>query len=493
MTRIGFAEFLWMWNQCQGMTTPALHRRMARWLNHRWRRGDHQLLLMAFRSSGKSTLVGLFCAWVLAQNPDLRILVLAADQALAVKMVRNVKRILERHPLTGELKPRDKDQWAADRFTVERPTELRDPSMLARGISANITGSRADIVICDDVEVPNTCDTPAKRTELRDKLSELDYVLTPGGTQLFVGTPHSFYTIYAAATRKEAGEERSFLDGFHRLELPLLDGRGRSRWPERYDMEAVRALRLRHGPNKFSSQMLLQPVNYQGGRLDPDLLCPYDAKFEYREAQGEAILSCQGRRVVSATAWWDPAFAAGQGGDRSVLACVFVDEDGRYLLHDILYLTAEVNGAEDAARQQCRQVARFLKRHLLPAVTVEINGIGRFLPSLLRTILGEEGVAAAVIEVASTRPKDLRILEAFDSVLAARSLHIHARVAASPFLIEFREWRPGVSGASDDGLDAVAGCLAAEPIRLPRRTQSGLRPRWRGAATTIHADTDFTP
>ena len=90
MPRIGFAEFLWMWNECQGMGTPAIHRRMARWLNHRWHKGDRRLVLQAFRSSGKSTIVGLFCAWILQLQPDARILVLAADQALAVKMVRNV-------------------------------------------------------------------------------------------------------------------------------------------------------------------------------------------------------------------------------------------------------------------------------------------------------------------------------------------------------------------------------------------------------------------
>ena len=54
---------------------------------------------MAFRGCGKSTLVGLFCAWRLLRAPDTRILVLAADQALAVKMVAQVRRILERHPL----------------------------------------------------------------------------------------------------------------------------------------------------------------------------------------------------------------------------------------------------------------------------------------------------------------------------------------------------------------------------------------------------------
>ena len=90
----GLAEFVWIWNTRQGQTTPCLHLRIARWLAARWQEGERELLLLAFRSSGKSTLVGLFCAWQLSCNPNLRILVLAGDFALAKKMVRNVKRII---------------------------------------------------------------------------------------------------------------------------------------------------------------------------------------------------------------------------------------------------------------------------------------------------------------------------------------------------------------------------------------------------------------
>lgn len=192
MTEPEFEDFLEAWNRDQGLTTPPVHRRIAAWLAARWRAGDRHLLLMAFRNCGKSTLVGLFAAWLLARDPDLRILVLAADLALAKKMVRTVKRIVERHPATRGLKPARADQWAAEQFSVNRTRELRDPSMLARGITANITGSRADVVICDDVEVPKTCDTAAKRADLRERLGEIDYVLVPGGLQLYVGTPHSY-------------------------------------------------------------------------------------------------------------------------------------------------------------------------------------------------------------------------------------------------------------------------------------------------------------
>ena len=100
MKPVDFDVFVTIWNQHQGLETPGLHVTIARWLTERWRAGDRELLMLAFRNAGKSTLVGLFSAWLLANNANLRILVLAADFGLARKMVRNVKRIIERHPLT---------------------------------------------------------------------------------------------------------------------------------------------------------------------------------------------------------------------------------------------------------------------------------------------------------------------------------------------------------------------------------------------------------
>ena len=495
---VTFLEFVVVWNAAQGLGTPKLHKAMATWLEARRAAGDTRLLLLAFRASGKSTLIGLFCAWLLLCDPDLRILVLAAESDLAAKMVRNVRRILERHPFTPHLKPRRLEQWAADRFTIERARELRDPSVLARGIGANMTGSRADIVICDDVEVPNTCDTAAKRADLRERLAEIDYVLVPGGTQLYAGTPHCYDTLYADAAqagaaqadraRAETDGARPFLDGFVRLAMPLLDDEGASAWPERFDMAAVAALRRRHGPAKFRSQMLLIPELPAGGRLDPDLLCRYDDDLGHAHRNGLVELSLQGRVLVSATCWWDPAFGA-QGGDRSVVAVVYTDTEGRYWLHRLRYLATEPCDGETHAALQCRQVAALAAESLVPAITIETNGVGRFLPSLLRQELAAAGVGCAVVETASRTPKALRIAAAFDAVLAARNLYAHAQIWATPFATEMREWRPeGAERAgSDDGLDAVAGCLLAEPVRL-RRLPPAPRPPWRHAATLVADD-----
>lgn len=281
MKTISFFAFVYLWFRFQGLPLPRHQRRMARWLASLWAAEDNrQGLLMAFRNSGKSTLVGLFCAWMLYARPSTRILVIAADYALAKKMVRNVKRIIEQHYLTKGLKPERLDQWAADQFTVNRDLELRDPSMLAKGIGANITGLRADVIICDDVEVPKNCDTPLKREELRRRLDELDYVLTPGGLQLYVGTPHTFNTIYAVSEDSAKPESRPYLLNFRSLCLPLLNKKGQSAWPERFSLEKIASVRIRSGENKFRSQMLLEAVNVRDSRLDASRLVPYNGSLE---------------------------------------------------------------------------------------------------------------------------------------------------------------------------------------------------------------------
>lgn len=475
MAEPGFLEFAWVWNRRHNHDTPAVHRRIARWLESRQSAGDRRLLLMAFRGCGKSTMVGLWCAWLLARRPETRILVLAADAPLAVKMVATVRRIVERHPLCRHLLPDGAEAWASDRFTVAREGALRDPSMLAQGIGGNVTGSRAEVIVCDDVEVAGNCDTPGKRAELRERLAETEFILTPGGTILFVGTPHCEDSLY-----RNPRDEGAFLKGYRRLVVPVMNAAGHGAWPERFPREAIAALRDRVGPLQFQRQMMLQPVAASAVRLDPAALVRYVGEPDYREAQGRGTLTLLGRRLVSGSAFWDPAYGRPGTGDASVLACTYADAEGHAFLHRLAYLTHDPDAAEDPATQQCVAVAAILGELLLPAVRVETNGLGKFLPALLRRELANAGVACTVIEHASTRAKQDRILAALEPALAARRLSAHESVFRTPFPGEMAEWRPGAAGARDDALDAVAGCLLAEPVRLVRGTSPRARPSWRG-------------
>jgi hypothetical protein len=484
----GFELFLSVWNMQQQMGTPRIHRDIAHWLSHHPHHARKRFVLQAFRGCGKSTLVGLYAAWRLMHNPDMRILVLAADQTLATKMVRMVRKVIEKHPLTQSLRPLKMEQWAADRITVQRPTVSRDPSILAAGIKSNITGMRADLIIADDVEVPKTSDTADKRSVLRQHLKELDFILTPQGEILYIGTPHAEDSIYT-----------SFCSSYIHLTIPLCDTRGRSVWPERFPNTRIDHIREQVGPLHFASQMMLQPVALSNVRLDPQLLRAYDAPLTLREGGGESVLSIGETRMVSCACWWDPSLGK-EKGDRSVIACVYTDSNGHYWLHGLHSIFPDPHLPEDPATQQAKQVLAFLRQHHALHVHIEINGLGQFLPALLTQIFQAAHYPARIIPVTAKQNKTKRIIQTLDPVLAARALHVHQSVLDHGFADDMRQFQPHHTHNRDDTLDAVCGALTAQAVRLPRLIHNAApssaatpQPAWQPTARLYHADSgDFS-
>lgn len=433
--------FIGLWNTQQNLLTPKIHLKIAAWLSRQSRNIQKRLLLMAFRGCGKSTLVGLFCAWLLCHNPDLRILIIAADESLAENMLQHIRTIIETHPIARNLLPAKKQIWSADRVLVQRLSKNRDPSIRAAGIHSNITGARADIIICDDVEVPNTCDSKTKRDKLRQALHELDFILVPDGMILYIGTPHSEESIY---------KKDGFLATYTRLEIPLTP----QSWPERFTQETIDTIAQHVGHRVFSAQMLLQAVSPHDAQLNPDMIGVYNHDIT------AAHISC----------YWDPAFGH-KNGDHSVIALVLFDEQDHAHIHDILYITLDEQSPIDAATQQCRAVIGFLQRHNIRHLRIESNGIGQFLPGLLRKELRIENYRCGTEIIHNSMNKNKRILHAFEARLAARAISMHERVSKTEFAHEMRLWQADTNHNQDDALDAVAGALIRHTPRFTYKTQ----------------------
>ena len=110
---------------------------------------------------------------------------------------------------------------------------------------------------------------------------------------------------------------------------------------------------------------------------------------------GGRQLSLLGHRLLSGGGFWDPAYGRPGSGDASVLAATYADGEGNHYLHRLSYLTHDPDSPTDPATQQCHAVAGLARELLLPAIRVETNGLGRFLPALLRRALAEAGAPAA--------------------------------------------------------------------------------------------------
>ncbi len=483
-----FFDFVAIWNKTQGVHTPQVHKKIVQFLQSIWENGTTKAVLMAFRGCGKSTMVGLFCSWILYRNPNVRILVLSAESDLATRMVRTVKRIIERHPYTLDLKPKRAEQWAGNCFTIDRPQELRDASMTAEGIIGNITGMRADVVICDDVEVPNTANTAGKRENLRTRLGEVDYILVPDGMQLYVGTPHTEHSIYSTVYM---GDIPPFLYGFKRLEIPILDATGKSVWADRFSEHDIHILRTRHGEQKFNAQMLLQCVNLHAGRLNTARIQAYSGDMEVRYVNTAPEVHIHGEKMLSACCVWDPAYGV-EGGDDSIIAVVFVSQSGAYFVHDIQKLQTCDTPHTDPAHSQCNGAAACIRKYMLSRIYIESNGVGKFLPSLLQSVLAKQQIRCAVRDFHSKSNKNTRIMEALQVVLDAGYLWVHDKVITQGFISQMQDFNPLEKGNKDDMLDAVARCIEFEPTRL-KTTHIPMPPKkdWQGHTQT-EANKDFS-
>ena len=159
--------------------------------------GDNRrFILQAFRGIGKSFITCAFVVWKLWNNPDLKFMIVSASKERADANSIFIKRIIDLMPQLQELKPKQGQRDAVISFDVGPAKPDHSPSVKSVGITGQLTGSRADIMIADDVEVPNNSATQAARDRLSELVKEFDAILKPGGTIIYLGTPQNEMTLY---------------------------------------------------------------------------------------------------------------------------------------------------------------------------------------------------------------------------------------------------------------------------------------------------------
>jgi hypothetical protein len=161
--------------------------------------GPKRLQIQAFRGLGKSWIAAAFVLWVLWKDKDKKILVISASKQRADDFtIFCQKCILEFEWLAG-MRPVDDDQrWSRVSFDIAGCRPAQSPSVKSVGITGQITGSRADLIVFDDVEVPANSATDLMREKLLQLVTEGESVLTPKQDSriVFLGTPQTTFTVY---------------------------------------------------------------------------------------------------------------------------------------------------------------------------------------------------------------------------------------------------------------------------------------------------------
>ena len=160
--------------------------------------GPKRLQIQAFRGVGKSWITGAFVLWTLFNNAEKKIMIISASKERADNMSIFLQKLIIETPWLTHLRPKSDDaRWSRISFDVNCSPH-QAPSVKSVGITGQLTGSRADLMILDDIEVPGNSMTELMREKLLQLCTEAESILTPKDDSriMFLGTPQTVFTVY---------------------------------------------------------------------------------------------------------------------------------------------------------------------------------------------------------------------------------------------------------------------------------------------------------
>ena len=190
-----FRNFLYIvWKHLNLPDPTELQYDIADYMQH----GPKRSTIMAFRGVGKSWICSAYVVHQLLLDPTKNVLVVSASKNRADDFSTFTLKIIHDIPILQSLKPTENQRFSKIAFDVGPAPASHAPSVKSLGISSQLTGSRADIIVADDVEVPNNSATQGMRDKLDEQVKEFEAILKPLDTSrvLFLGTPQCEDSIY---------------------------------------------------------------------------------------------------------------------------------------------------------------------------------------------------------------------------------------------------------------------------------------------------------
>lgn len=411
---------------------------------------EKHTIVNAFRGIGKSWITSVYVVWRLWLDPELKMLIISASKERADSFSIFTKRLFQELPVLNDLIPNGERQ-SNKSFDVGDIAPAHAPSVKSAGITGQITGSRADIIIADDVEVIDNSATEDAREKLIEKCKDFISILTPQPTSrvIYLGTPQTEESIYdklasmgyskyiiPARYPEKPEKYKGYLAKFildKMIANPSLIGRSTD--PKRFSDEELLSRELLIGASTFSLQFQLDTELSDADRYPLKLsdLCVTDlnankvpslisyASSKYQQIKDIVNLGFSGDRLYEAgfiemplvdyqsvAMYIDPS---GRGTDETTYAVV-----GQYAgrLHLITWGGYRGTGYSD---ETMASLAHVIKDNNVKVCIIEDNfGDGMFT-KLFSPVVRGVVKHCAILEEKVHSNKERRIIDTLEPVL----------------------------------------------------------------------------
>lgn len=480
---------------------------IAHFLQH----GPRRKVIEAFRGVGKSWITSAYVCWRLLLNPHLNFLVVSASKDRSDQFSTFTKRLIHELPVLSHLKPREGQRNSNIMFDVGPAGISHSPSVKSVGITGQLTGSRADEIIADDVESLNNSLTQVMRDQLSERIKEFDAIIKPGGQITFLGTPQTEMSIYnqlpergyqIAVWPARVPQDTERYSG--RLANYIMDLIARGAQPrevtdpQRFNNEDLLEREASYGRSGFALQFMLDTSLSDAEKFPLKLQDLIVMPLDTRMAPVKVVWSSGPEYVINdvpcvgmtGDKFYRPMWVANDMAEYTG-SVMFIDPSGRgsdetsyavvKMLHGWLYVV-DVGGLEGGySEKTLKTLATIAAKHQVNKALVESNfGDGMFT-ELFKPVLRRIW-PCSIEEVRSHIQKERRIIDTLEPVMNQHRLVIDKALikkdyetAEKPHYSLFyqltRITKEKGALVHDDRLDALSGAVAYWVEQMGRDTE----------------------
>ncbi|WCA46299.1 large terminase subunit [Caulobacter phage ERS] len=190
-----FDDFLADGMEHLGFDTSPVQYDIGRFLSE----GPRYAMVQAQRGQAKTTITALYAVWSLIHDPKHRVLVLSAGGTQANEISTLIVRLIMTMEGLECLRPdpSNGDRCSVEAFDVHYTLKGIDksPSVACIGVTGNLPGKRADLLIADDIESNKNSRTAGMRELLLEITRDFTSICSTGKI-IYLGTPQSVESIY---------------------------------------------------------------------------------------------------------------------------------------------------------------------------------------------------------------------------------------------------------------------------------------------------------
>lgn len=395
-----------------------VHREIYRWLQDYTLYGMSDTitankLIMLPRAHLKSHMVATWAAWIAARHPEITILYVSATAKLAETQLYAIQNILDGnvfrryfpeyiHPQKGL-----RSRWSSTEISLDhiarKQQATRDPTIITAGLTTNTTGWHADVIIADDLVVPENAYTEDGRDSVVKKASQFTSIRNAGGFTLACGTRYFPTDIYYtwANQKYEIYDD----DGIKIDEQPVWEIKEYAVevddvyiWPRvvredgkvfGFDRRVLARIRAEYEDRvQFFAQYYNNPNEAGSNRISRENFQYYNPRFLKREG-GNWFYNHKRLNIYAAV---DFAYSMGKRSDYSAIVVIGIDHDSHIYVLDIDRFKT------DKTVTYFEHVAALHSKWSFKKLSAEVTAAQKVIVEAIKDHLRKAGMSLSVVE-----------------------------------------------------------------------------------------------